>query len=189
MLAGPSELVRFCILPLLAKEGLAGSWFTAKIGMIWSPICSLHHRHCKSSFRDCAGGGYCISQDLQAHSKACKASSECEAGELCFHEARQRGRKLADRRSTDQTPKVQTLANSTLSRRIAGYWGSRQQPTGAQEVGEVLRSGRDLAAEPGAIGSCIRARSALWADRAIGEATGTACAGPARTAGRCLGLG
>ena len=154
-----------------------------------APICSLPHRHCESGFCGCTGGGYCISQDLQAHSKACKSSSECKVGELCFHEARQRGRKLADRRPTDQKPKVQTLANSTLSRRVAGYWGSRQWPMGSQEVEEELGSGRGLAAEPGTTGSCVKARSALRAGRAIGEATRTACAGPACTTWRGCGLG
>ena len=44
------------------------------------------------------GTGYCITQELQAHSQGCLAttgqSQQCLPNELCFHEVRQRGRHL-----------------------------------------------------------------------------------------------
>ena len=53
---------------------------------------------CKFKHQKFVGAGYCITQELQAHSQGCAATAGqgqlCLPRELCFHEVRQRGRHL-----------------------------------------------------------------------------------------------
>ena len=98
-----------------------------------------------------AGLGYCIPQELQAHSQSCKATADtsqpCHRTELCFHTVHQHWRKLGDELSGSEMPGSQHgKGNSSLSAAKALYrdqMNSIQHTGGARKL-EADGAGQDL---------------------------------------------
>ena len=104
-----------------------------------------------------AGSGYCVSQELQAHSQSCGASAskskQCFPKELCFHEARQRWRHLKEDPESGMQENGTLLEDSPLENieLTLGIAAEGEDPLGRHLAADGLQSAR---------GICVGIRSA-----------------------------